>query len=255
MAGFTINLAGRIKNFSLPKNKPLLPLFEAVVNSIYAIQERQEKESFQGKISIKIVRVPQEVLDGVDKSINDIIGFIISDNGIGFDDNNMKSFLQSDSTYRADKGGKGVGRFSWLKAFESVNIESVYKDDDVWVKRNFDFTLSKPEIDDEVIELDTGKEFATKVSLINYLPQYRKNVPKSAEVIANKIMQHCLIYLMGANCPIINVIDEEKICINDMFEKNVDKEQTCVDINIEGETFNLLKINRHSPYLSITLHK
>lgn len=240
MADFTINLAGRIKNFSLPKNKPLLPLFEAVVNSIYAIQERQENEAFQGRISIKIVRVPQEVLDGVDKSINEITGFIISDNGIGFDDNNMKSFLQSDSTYRADKGGKGVGRFSWLKAFESVKIESVYKDDDVWVKRNFDFTLSKPEIDDEVIEIDPGKEFETKVSLINYLPQYRKNVPKSAEVIANKIMQHCLIYLMGANCPIINVIDEEKICINDMFEKNVDKEQTCIDINIDGETFNLL---------------
>ena len=105
MAGFTIDLKGRIKNFALPKNKPLLPLFEAIVNSIYAIEERQKIESFQGKIDIHIIRVPQEVLEGVDKSINEITGFVISDNGVGFDDNNMKSFLQSDSTYRADKGG------------------------------------------------------------------------------------------------------------------------------------------------------
>ena len=33
----------------------------------------------------------------------------------------MRSFLQSDSTYRAEKGGKGVGRFAWLKAFIFYN--------------------------------------------------------------------------------------------------------------------------------------
>lgn len=67
MAGFTIDLAGRVKNFNLPKKKPLIPLFEAIVNSIYAIEEGQEK------------------------------------------------------------GGKGVGRFAWLKAFEKTEIESVNK--------------------------------------------------------------------------------------------------------------------------------
>jgi len=45
----------------------------------------------------------------------------VTDNGIGLDENNMRSFLQSDSTYRAEKGGKGVGRFAWLKAFIFYN--------------------------------------------------------------------------------------------------------------------------------------
>lgn len=240
MAGFTIDLKGRIKNFALPKNKPLLPLFEAIVNSIYAIEERQKIESFQGKIDIHIIRVPQEVLEGVDKSINEITGFVISDNGIGFDDNNMKSFLQSDSTYRADKGGKGIGRFSWLKAFEYASIESVFKDDNCWVKRNFEFSLKKQEIDDSLVEIEGIEEYNTQVSLIDYLPIYRKNVTKNAEVIANRIMQHCLIYLMGSNCPIISVIDDEKICINDMFEKNIEREREPVNINVEGEEFKLL---------------
>ena len=240
MAGFTIDLKGRIKNFPLPKYKPLLPLFEAIVNSIYAIEERQKIESFQGKIDIHIIRVPQEVLEGVDKSINEITGFVISDNGIGFDDNNMKSFLQSDSTYRADKGGKGIGRFSWLKAFEHASIESIFRDNNCWVKRNFEFSLEKQEIDDSLVEIEGIEEYNTRVSLIDYLPIYRKNVTKNAEVIANRIMQHCLIYLMGSNCPIISVIDDEKICINDMFEKNIEREREPVNINVEGEEFKLL---------------
>ncbi len=61
MAGFTIDLVGRVKNFDLPKTQPLIPLYEAVVNSIYAIEERQSKEDFEGRIDIKIIREPQQV--------------------------------------------------------------------------------------------------------------------------------------------------------------------------------------------------
>lgn len=44
MRQFSINLEGRVKNFSLPKNRPLIPLYEAVVNSIHAINERKSVE-------------------------------------------------------------------------------------------------------------------------------------------------------------------------------------------------------------------
>ena len=39
----------------------------------------------------------------------------------------MKSFLTLDSDYKADKGGRGVGRLLWLKAFRKVNVSSIYK--------------------------------------------------------------------------------------------------------------------------------
>ena len=32
MRPFSINIRGRVKNFNLPKNQPLVPLFEAIVN-------------------------------------------------------------------------------------------------------------------------------------------------------------------------------------------------------------------------------
>ena len=37
MAGFTIDLAGRVRNFDLPKNQPLIPLYEAIVLSLIHI--------------------------------------------------------------------------------------------------------------------------------------------------------------------------------------------------------------------------
>ena len=66
MKPFSIDLLGRIKNFNLPKNQPLVPLFEAVVNSIHAIQERRDAgESFEGKITIRIIRETQMSLSDI----------------------------------------------------------------------------------------------------------------------------------------------------------------------------------------------
>lgn len=244
MAGFTIDLVGRVKNFDLPKTQPLIPLYEAVVNSIYAIEERQMKENFEGRIDIKIIREPQQVanIDGIDSSINEIIGFTIIDNGVGLDENNMRSFLQSDSAYRADKGGKGVGRFSWLKAFQKTEVESIFKEDGIWVKRSFDFSLDNLDIDDRLNEVSDVSDNVTRISLVNYLPVYRKHVNKNAETIAMKLMQHCMMYLMSPKCPQINVLDEERFCLNSMLEEKTKREEKEIDIHVKGQTFKLLNV-------------
>ena len=137
MAIFSIDLPGRVKNFELPRTKPLMPLFETIVNSIYERQQNEDK--IKGYINIEIIREPQMRVqtEGIDSSINDITGFVVTDNGVGFDENNMKSFLQSDSTYRAEKGGKGVGRFAWLKAFKEADIESSFIDAENGLEENF----------------------------------------------------------------------------------------------------------------------
>lgn len=197
MAVFSIDLPGRVKNFELPRTKPLMPLFETIVNSIYAIEERQQNDDkVNGYINIEIIREPQMRVqtEGIDSSINDITGFVVTDNGIGFDENNMKSFLQSDSTYRAEKGGKGVGRFAWLKAFKEADIESSFIDAGEWVRRKFCFTLEQNEINDSLEDIDPLTDNKTIVALKECLSPYKKNLPKKGEVIATKIMQHCFIY-------------------------------------------------------------
>lgn len=43
---FSSNLRGKVRNFSLPKNRPLVPLYEAIVNSINAIDERRKNKQY-----------------------------------------------------------------------------------------------------------------------------------------------------------------------------------------------------------------
>jgi len=117
------NLEGRLKKCHLPLRKGLWPVFEAIVNSIHAIEDAKTSN---GSINIHIERdTSQAQLDGIDGS-RPIKSFVITDNGIGFTDENYKSFETYDSTYKISRGGKGVGRLLWLVAFDSVSVDSIF---------------------------------------------------------------------------------------------------------------------------------
>ena len=176
MRPFSINIRGRVKNFNLPKNQPLVPLFEAIVNAIHAIGERKSTDpSFEGQIIIRILRDGQFVLDGTGE-LPQIQSFEIIDNGIGFNEANIASFMESDSTYKSQIGGKGVGRFSWLIAFEKAEIESVYSEEDEYVKRSFDFSISNSGINDTLTDCTGYNDNQTTVRLLNYIKPYADNV-------------------------------------------------------------------------------
>ena len=89
------NLRGRLRNTDLPVSKCLFPLFEAVVNSIYAIDDRiASADSFastEGKIRVTLNRSSDSDLFGEKAELSTIT---IEDNGIGFDDNNYNSFCR-----------------------------------------------------------------------------------------------------------------------------------------------------------------
>ena len=108
------SLEGRLRNTNLPKSDAMFPLFEAVVNSIHAIDERiindRNFTMEDAIIKVSYVRSMQQNTDG---SQPPITGFIIEDNGIGMNDANYDSFQLLDSTYKASKGCKGVGRLLW----------------------------------------------------------------------------------------------------------------------------------------------
>src|SRR5688500_17692255 len=120
-----IDLLGKIREKKLSYNNTLLPLFEAVVNSIQAIEDGSATKP--GLISIEIVRVPQGNITFKEVTLigkSPVMDFIIRDNGVGFTDANYESFSYAHSPYKLTKGGKGVGRLIWLRAFNAVDIES-----------------------------------------------------------------------------------------------------------------------------------
>src|SRR3954451_15040205 len=92
-----------------------------------------------------------------------ITGFNITDNGIGFNEANYDSFETSDSIHKQALGGKGVGRFLWLKAFEGVEIESVYAANEQRMKRRFAFN-TKDGIEEKQ-HVETTDEARTVVRL------------------------------------------------------------------------------------------
>src|SRR5262245_46361171 len=137
-----MDLRGRLGNIRLPASRHLLPLFEAVINSIHAIEDSGRKD---GRIEITIERSKQKVLKEGDKEIGPIpapASFTVADNGIGFTEKNFASFKKADSTLKMAKGGKGVGRLLWLLAFRKAEIESVYQEAGNTWRRAFDFTLT-----------------------------------------------------------------------------------------------------------------
>lgn len=253
MKKFSINLTGRVKNFNLPKNKPLLPLFEAIVNSIHSIEERIQCDSGfdKGAITIKAVRDAQMILPNVEKVSTELIGFIIEDNGMGFNETNLNSFMDSDSTYKAEKGGKGVGRFSWLKAFEKANICSTYRDNGEWVRRSFEFSVSNSEIDDTLVDCTDVSDNLTSVLLESYKPEFKQSLPKNGETIATKIIQHCLVYFLSKDCPSIFYDDDGvRFHLNKIFNETIKTDANEQRFEINGKVFNLLNVKMEEASLN-----
>lgn len=238
---FSSNLCGKVRNFSLPKEKPLIPLFETIVNAINAIDERKLHEGdFVGSVCIQIKR-SQTIFS--ENDTNTISGFSVKDNGIGFDENNMRSFMIADTDHKLNIGGKGVGRFSWLKAFEIVRIESVYKDDqNLFRKRNFSFSLKSDLIDDSTTTT-TATEQGTTVSLDGFLETFEQRAPKDINVIASKIIQHCFAYFLKSDCPKISISDDLSVlCLNDLFSNWVKSDQNLKNFSLGGQNFQLLSL-------------
>lgn len=202
------SLEGRLRNTNLPKSDAMFPLFEAVVNSIHAIDERiindRNFTMEDALIKVSYVRSIQQNTDG---SQPPITGFIIEDNGIGMNDANYDSFQLLDSTYKASKGCKGVGRLLWLKAFDSVNIYSVFESGDELQSRSFIF--SKQGILEPKEELCVGTgAIGTKVQLCNIRSEYYDAMPKKADTIAKRLVEHCLWYFVrDGGAPRIIIVD------------------------------------------------
>jgi len=213
------SLKGRLRNTNLPKTSALLPLFEAVVNSIHSIDERIKKEKrFQlsdSYIRVILIRSGQSTLDGTKE---ELIGFEIIDNGIGFTENNFNSFSTLDTDYKLDKGCRGIGRLLWLKAFSKVTIESNYKEEGGKKYRSFDFNISN-DIFNEKIEDSDFEDNLTSVKLLNINQKHRQYIPKTIETISHSLLEHCLWYfLRQGGVPKITLEDDEVVLMDNEFE-------------------------------------
>lgn len=147
-----VDIVGRIRNLQLPVTQPLIPLFECLVNSVESIEDGGVQS---GRIDVYLGRETSQVaVAGTEENaLAPIQDVTIVDNGAGFNDINVRAFFLSDSTRKANRGNKGIGRFTWLKVFSKATIDSTYSDGDAWMHRSFSFVPTTDGVEgDEVNE-------------------------------------------------------------------------------------------------------
>lgn len=250
------NLAGRLKNTLLPITSGLMPLLEAVVNSIHSIEETPGT-TIRGKINIEIQRKKAQDIFNFEstpkkrgpEAKGDILGFVITDTGIGFTDANMASFNTLDSEHKAAKGCRGIGRLLWLKAFEAVSVRSAYKDTDSKLKlRSFEFNKSKGVNNLAVEDYTEGDETFTAITLNGFDKRYRDATRKTAQAIADILFEHCLWYFVrSGGAPEILIYDDGEVTdLDDVYRSHMHASSIDEQITINGCKVDLLHVRLRS---------
>jgi hypothetical protein len=135
----------------------------------------------------------------------------ITDNGVGLDSDNFRSFRTYDSPWKARRGGKGVGRLSWLKVFDHAEVNSIYREDGRYFSRKFRLVLDNdhPIEDYERKEIDPA-ETGTTVRLVSMRSVYAQHVPVTFDTVLRKLVGHFISYLVTPSRPSIIVSSDEQ---------------------------------------------
>lgn len=244
----TTSLAGRVRNTNLPKSHALLPLMEAVVNGIQAIDARPNGADDPGRVSVRVHRDGQAEFDfgsgGPGRAPRKpIIGFSVEDSGVGFTQANMESFETLDSDYKASFGCRGVGRLLWLKAFDRVTVRSAYDDGEGELRgRHFRFSIEQEVEHDAAVDGFTRP--GTIVTLDGFKPAFQESAPKGVDAIAREIFEHCVWYfLRPGGAPEVSVADDDdSVSLADLMHEFVYSELSPTTIEVKGEKFEMVNL-------------
>lgn len=228
------NFKNRVRNFKFSTNEIFVPLHEAIMNSIQSIEEKGNFE--EAFIHIRIERDSYRIAGFT----SGIFAIEIVDNGIGFVTHNYESFCTSDSDYKVEIGGKGVGRINWLKAFEMVDVQSVYEENQTLYERHFRFNVDDEIHDETIQQVDEQTPIQTKITLINLKPDYRSATEISLKEIALKVIEHFATYFVIGAMPKIIIEDEiDQINLNEFFEKEKFIETKNEIVTSNNKVFNI----------------
>lgn len=246
--GLQTNLIGRLMNTSLnAKRDALLPVFEAVVNAIQALEEKGNLTT-TGHITLKIIRTSQLDLNG-EHPTPEIVDFIIKDNGIGFNEKNMVSFETLDSDHKIKKGCRGIGRLLWLKAFENVDVSSIYKDKQGYYReRHFEFN-AQHDIKEIADTASNEKTTGSTITLRGFKSAYRAGAQKTQDSIAISLLEHCLWYFVRPEgIPTIHIVDNgHTLNLSQIYDQCIHSLACPESIEIKGHPFELTHVKFRSP--------
>lgn len=194
------------------------PLYECISNSIEA-----GATNILIKINLRNNIQSNTIEEHINQDSTDFIidNIVVEDNGIGFNAENIKSFNTYRTEYKQQEGCKGVGRFTWLKIFENVEINSYTQDKYI----HFNFNTSYRDSAIEQVE-NTTNLLQTTITLMNIKKQYEKYALIDKDEIRNylnnlrdDVLKYFAIklHLLRQKNKSVNItikIDHERVSIN-----------------------------------------
>lgn len=232
-------LSGRLRNIVLAPNarNAVIPLFEAITNSLHAIEDRFGADRMKdGSITI-----------ATEREKGRITSYRIDDNGEGLNPSNYKSFITSDSTKKVARGGKGVGRLTWLKVFDHVSIDSYYEDVGSTHKLSFTFRLNdqSPITQKSITRADGGASIGTSIRMEGMSPSFQSRAPKNKGTIEAEIVRHFVSYLISENAPTFILYDhDDRVDLSAYFSDNiVERLDASIPVTLDDET--LINVDVH----------
>lgn len=208
MPKLTPNIENRVRKLPKPSNatQSLQPLFEAVSNAMFGIEDRYADDVAKGRIDITVTKLA----DSHD------IEILIADDGIGLDADRYAAFCEIDTDFKKSKGGKGVGRLFWLDAFDQIDVESIYGFGDGLAKREFTFVLSNaeqvvPTLEDHLASPQEDRGTRVRFRGIR-TKEYADPFPKRADTFLRYFSAHFIAdFLMGAGPMIVLDVDGDLV--------------------------------------------
>lgn len=263
-----VHFKGLINSIDIKPEEYLLPLQEVVVNSLQSIEDKGIDDD--SKIVIDIIRNNAQTKAFSDAEeeapYQPIVGFKIKDNGIGFTNRRFEAFRTPYTDFGASKHGcKGIGRYTVLACFGSMNVQSYYNDEGEMKSRflRFDNANGLQKITPNNSE-QLPKEIYTEIELNNYKEPYYKFINAnqiSIEHIAEGIIQHCLLYFIDDKAPLIILKEKDEelqdgLILNDIYKSviKVEKIERDVEIAEVESKFNLNYIKTYNGAQSHSLH-
>lgn len=250
----TINVANKIRNTTLSKYQGLMPLFELISNSIHSIEERKQaglmNEGELGRIIVRLIRNGDPKIHETLRSNDNypISSIIVEDDGIGLNDDNLKSFTEADSEHKLNIGGRGLGRFVCLKAFKWLSVESTFKEGEGFKKRTINLKNTRIGFDGYNEGPSEREEFKTVCILHDFIDKYQKFAPKPIEEIAARIITHFQLYFIRGEVPDIIVINQngESVNLKTRYNTLFNSKVTDKDFLIGDEKFTVYLSKAHS---------
>lgn len=208
MPTLTPNIENRVRKLPKPSNatQSLQPLFEAVSNAMFGIEDRYGDDVAKGRIDITVSKL-------ADPRAIDIL---IADDGIGLDSDRYAAFCEIDTDFKKSKGGKGVGRLFWLDAFDKIDVESTYGFGGGIAKRAFTFVLNNaeqvvPTVEDKIASPQEDRGARVRFRGIR-TKEYADPFPKRADTFLRYFSAHFIAdFLMGGGPTIVLDVDGDAV--------------------------------------------